>query len=103
MGYFKKYFNKNHRLRKALNEAIYPFYLLHQPALIFVGYYVLHWDISYGMQAFLITTLSLVSILTTYYVIKKFNFLRVVFGMKKKPKNKLLETSKVNESIVFGK
>jgi hypothetical protein len=45
--YFKKYFNKDHKYRKALNQAIYPFYLLHQPALIFIGYVVLQWDISY--------------------------------------------------------
>lgn len=37
IGYVRVYFNKDHKCRKALNEAIYPFYLLHQPALIFVG------------------------------------------------------------------
>lgn len=103
IGYFKRYFNKDHKSRKVLNEAIYPFYLLHQPALIFVGYVVLQWDTSYGMQAVLITVLSLVFILTTYYIIKKFNFLRVVFGMKPKPKTKVLKQSQVNESVVFDK
>ena len=92
IGYFRAYFNKDHKLRKVLNEAIYPFYLLHQPALIFVGYVVLQWDISYGMQAVLITALSLVFILIGYFIIKKFNFLRVVFGMKRKQK---IEPSKI--------
>ena len=92
IGYFKRYFNKDHKLRKVLNEAIYPFYLLHQPALIFVGYVVLQWDISYGMQAVLITAHSLVFILSSYFIIKKFNFLRVVFGMKRKQK---IEPSKI--------
>jgi glucan biosynthesis protein C len=88
IGYFKHYFNKDHRLRKGLNDAIYPFYLLHQPALIFVGYVVLQWDISYGLQAVFITILSLMFIIISYIIIIKFNFLRVVFGMKKKPKKK---------------
>lgn len=93
IGYFKKYFNKDHKYRKILNEAIYPFYLLHQPALIFIGYVVLKWDISYGMQALLITLISLISIIITYwFIIRKFNFLRIVFGMKKKQKK---ETSKI--------
>jgi len=83
IGYFKRYFNKDHKFRKVMNEAIYPFYLLHQPALIFVGYGVLKWDVSYGMQAVLITLISLVSIIITYwFIIRKFNFLRIVFGMK---------------------
>jgi len=103
IGYFREYFNKDHKLRKVLNEAIYPFYLLHQPALIFVGYVVLQWDISYGMQAVLITALSLVFIISSYFIIKKFNFLRVVFGMKRKQK---LEPSKIvnlKNTIAFNK
>lgn len=93
IGYFKRYFNKDHKYRKILNEAIYPFYLLHQPALIFVGYVVLKWDISYGLQAIFITVISLVSIIITYWlIIRKFNFLRIVFGMKRKQKK---DTSKI--------
>ena len=103
IGYFREYFNKDHKLRKVLNEAIYPFYLLHQPALIFVGYVVLQWDISYGMQAVLITAVSLVFILSSYFIIKKFNFLRAVFGMKSKQK---IESSKIvnlKNTIAFNK
>ena len=90
IAYFKVYINKDHPLRKVMNDAIYPFYLLHQPALIFVGYVVLQWDISFGLQAFFITILSLAFIVINYLIIIKFNFLRVVFGMKTKPKKQVL-------------
>ena len=103
IGYFREYFNKDHKLRKVLNEAIYPFYLLHQPALIFVGYVVLQWDISYGMQAVLITALSLVFILSSYFIIKKFNFLRVVFGMKRKQKIEPSKILNLKNTIAFNK
>ena len=103
IGYFREYFNKDHKLRKVLNEAIYPFYLLHQPALIFVGYVVLQLDISYGMQAVLITALSLVFILSSYFIIKKFNFLRVVFGMKRKKKIEPSKIVNLENTIVFNK
>ncbi|WP_411032075.1 acyltransferase family protein [Spongiimicrobium sp. 3-5] len=83
IGYFKTYFNKENRWRKLLNEAIYPFYLLHQPALVIVGYIVLQWQISYALQAVLIIMLSLISIFITYwFIIKRFNLLRFIFGMK---------------------
>lgn len=99
IGYFKRYFNKDHKYRKVMNEAIYPFYLLHQPALIFIGYVVLKWNISYGMQAFLIITFSLASIIVCYwFVIRKFNFLRIAFGLKrkqKKTKSKIFKTESV--------
>ncbi len=86
-----------------MNEGIYPFYLLHQPALIFVGYVVLKWDISYGLQAVLITLFSLVSIIITYwFIIRKLNVLRIAFGMKKKARKKVLvpQSSFVNSSEV---
>ena len=104
IGYYKRYFDKDHKYRKVLNEAIYPFYLLHQPALIFVGYVVLQWDISYGMQAILITVLSLLSIyLSFWFVIRKVNILRVVFGMKKKPKKETGKASQQHRSLVLDK
>ncbi|RKR13067.1 acyltransferase-like protein [Maribacter vaceletii] len=104
IGYFKRYFNKDHKYRKILNEAIYPFYLLHQPALIFVGYVVLKLDISYGMQALLITIFSLISIMVCYwFIIRKFNFLRIIFGMKKKSKKEILLSEEHNKSFAFDK
>ncbi|SNY99462.1 acyltransferase family protein [Flagellimonas pacifica] len=104
IGYFKKYFNKDYKYRKVLNEAIYPFYLLHQPALIFVGHVVLQWEISYGMQAILITILSLISIYLSYwFVIRKVNVLRIAFGMKSKAKEDTAQMNQLERSPVFDK
>jgi len=104
IGYFKKYFNKDHAYRKIMNEAIYPFYLLHQPALIFVGYFVLKWNISYAIQAFLITVISLSSILITYwFIIRKFNVLRVCFGLKRKLKKEEVYASLAENTIILDK
>lgn len=104
IGYFRKYFNKDHASRKVLNEAIYPFYLLHQPALIFVGYVVLQWEISYASQAILITSLSLISIIGCYWlIIRRFNVLRVAFGMKRNPEKQTYEVEQVTKLPIFDK
>lgn len=104
IGYCKRYFNKDHKSRKLLNEAIYPFYLLHQPALIFVGYVVLQWDVSYGMQAILITLLSLLSIYLPYwFVIRKVNILRVAFGMKWRSKKEAIKAVRQEPLPVLDK
>jgi peptidoglycan/LPS O-acetylase OafA/YrhL len=104
IGYFKIYFNKDNTFRKVLNEAIYPFYLLHQPALIFVGYVVLQWDVSYGTQAILITILSLAAIILCYwFVIRRFNVLRIVFGMKPRPKKQVSAISQIAKAPVLDK
>lgn len=83
IGYFKAYFSEDHKSRTILNEAIYPFYLLHQPALIFVGYFVLKWEIPFLMQAILIILISLIFIVISYwFVIRRFDILRISFGLK---------------------
>lgn len=102
IGYFKIYFNKEHKYRKLLNEAIYPFYLLHQPVLIFVGYFVLDWKVSYGLQALYIILISLFFIIVPYwFIIRKVNFLRVAFGMKQK--KKAMSKAPVNSVLALDK
>ena len=104
IAYFKIYFNKDHKSRKVMNEAIYPFYLLHQPALIFVGYVILKWDISCGLQAVLIVLFSLIAILITYwFAIRKFNFLRIAFGLKRKQKLKPSKIINLESTVAFYK
>lgn len=67
------------------NEAIHPFYLLHQPAIVVFGYYITRWDISPAGKAGLIAGLSLAASLTVYwFLIRPYDPLRVLFGMKKK-------------------
>ena len=91
IGYCKVYFNKDHKFRKILNTAIYPFYLLHQPIIIIVGYVILQWQLPVAVNAILITLVSLLFTIGLYWIISEFNILRIVFGMKKKVSKKVLE------------
>jgi peptidoglycan/LPS O-acetylase OafA/YrhL len=87
IGYAKQYLNKNNRIRKPANEAIYPFYLLHQPVIVVIANYITKWDISVGWKALLITVISFCMVIVMYrLLIYPFNFMRVIFGMKAIPK-----------------
>jgi glucan biosynthesis protein C len=82
-GYGRKYLDHNSGFRKTANEAIYPFYLLHQPALVITGYLIVRLSIPDLWKAILITTTSLVLILSVYwFIIRPLNIPRVLFGMK---------------------
>jgi hypothetical protein len=103
IGYCKVYFNKDHKVRKILNTAIYPFYLLHQPIIIVVGYIVLKWQLPAFVNVILITLFSLGIIIGVYwFIIRQFNVLRVVFGMKKNARKKALvaQSTFVNSQTV---
>lgn len=92
IGYCKVYFNKDHKFRRMLNEAIYPFYLLHQPIIVVVGYIILQWQLPILIKSILITIISLLLTIGLYWVISKFNVLRIAFGMKKKVLEKSFES-----------
>ncbi|MEN8228230.1 MAG: acyltransferase family protein [Bacteroidota bacterium] len=84
IGYTRRYFNKDSKFRKLANEAIYPFYLLHQPVIIVVGYYVVEWPIPVLMKSLIITGLSLIIVVSVYwFIIRPVNFLRIIFGLKR--------------------
>jgi peptidoglycan/LPS O-acetylase OafA/YrhL len=86
IGYAKRYLNKDHRLRKSANEAIYPFYLLHQPVIVVVASLITEWDLATGWKVLLITGISFSLTIMIYRVlIYPINFMRIIFGMKALP------------------
>lgn len=103
IGYAKVYLNKDNKFRKPLNAAIYPFYLLHQPIIIVIGYVLLQWELSTVTNVFLITALSLMFSIALYWVILKYNILRIAFGMKMKPKKDTFKVSETVKSLAFDK
>ena len=83
VGFAKQYLNFDSGFRKLANEAIFPFYLLHQPVIVVVGYFITRWDLAVLWKVLLITLISFAIIAGLYWlVIRRVNFLRVIFGMK---------------------
>ena len=89
IGFAKQYFNKNSPLRKLANEAIYPFYLLHQPVIVITGYFTIQLDVAVAWKV-IIVLLSSFTLTTSIYwfLIRPFNLTRIIFGMKKTEKTK---------------
>lgn len=85
LGYMRRYLNTDHALRKPFNTAIYPFYLLHQPVLIVMAFYVLPLGMPLITKAFAIIVTSLMVIWVIYqWLVAPVNVMRVIFGMQKK-------------------
>ncbi|WP_075342612.1 acyltransferase family protein [Tenacibaculum agarivorans] len=83
LGYGKEYLNKESRLLVKLNEAVYPFYILHQTIIIIIGYYVLKLDISILFKILILFFSSFCSIILIYMtLIYPFKLTRFLFGMK---------------------
>ena len=95
IGYAKMYANKDNKFRKSLNTAIYPFYLLHQPVIVIIGYMLLQLNLPTVVNVGLIIVLSLSITISIYWIIYRSNILRVAFGMKTHQKS----AKETNKSI----
>jgi hypothetical protein len=85
IAYGQYYLNKPHPWLKYVNEGLYPFYILHQTVIIAIGYYICQLDWSIAAKYWTIAMLTLMSCTGFYLLlIRPFNVMRFLFGMKKK-------------------
>ncbi|PCJ94790.1 MAG: hypothetical protein COA50_10375 [Flavobacteriaceae bacterium] len=85
LGYGQIWFNKKSALLKKCNEAIYPFYIVHQTVIIIVGYYIIQLELSIPSKMALLVFISFPLIIIIYRtLIYPFKIPRILFGMKKK-------------------
>ncbi|UCH59546.1 MAG: acyltransferase family protein [Anaerolineales bacterium] len=87
LGFGMQQLNVNTPFLKYANEGVLPFYILHQTAIVTLGYYVLRWAMPDWLK-FLILLLGsfAVSIGLYEFLIRRYNPLRFLFGMKLKPR-----------------
>lgn len=85
IGYAQEYLNFSNKKIQAANLLIYPFYIFHQTVIVIFAYFIVKWDVSIFIKAscLLISSFLLISILCKY-IVEPFNFMRVLFGVKKK-------------------
>lgn len=83
LGFGMRYLNVNKPVLSYANEAVLPFYILHQTVLLGVGYFVMPLPIPDPFKWFITAASSLAIILGVYeYLVRRINVLRFLFGMK---------------------
>lgn len=88
VGYAKKYIDRPHRIHQYMNQAIYPYYILHQTIIVILAFYVVKTEEPVLTKYLFIVIVALVLCFFIYHtLIKPYNMMRVLFGMKPKKKN----------------
>jgi hypothetical protein len=83
LGFGMKYFNRNSTRLPYANEAVLPFYILHQPVLLSIGYFIVPLPIPDLLKWLIIASTSFVTIMALYeFIVRRVNVLRFLFGMK---------------------
>jgi hypothetical protein len=72
-----------HRVARYANEAVLPFYVLHQPVIVAIGFYVVHWRLGVLAQYLVISVASLAVTLLVYDLgVRRTAVTRLLLGMR---------------------
>lgn len=84
-GYAAAYLNRPSAQLSYANEAVYPFYILHQTITIAIGFYLMHLDWGFWpkFSIMVIGTFGL-SWLIYEFLIRRWKWVRPLFGLKEK-------------------
>ncbi len=85
-GYGRKYLTKQNSLITYLSKIVLPMYIIHLTVIIMIGFYVLQWEVIWGIKFLVISTSSLFIIILLCELIKTNNVTRFIFGMRTKVK-----------------
>jgi glucans biosynthesis protein C len=78
-----RFLNFNNKVLAYCNEAVLPFYILHQTMILVIGFFVIQWRLGIMVKYVIISSTSLASIMAIYQLlIRRFSVTRFLFGMK---------------------
>lgn len=87
LGYGKRYLSRGSAFLTWANEGIYPVYILHQTVIVILAYYIVPLNDGIFSKFFFLSFLSLAVTYAIYEVlVRPFNPVRVLFGMKRLPR-----------------
>jgi peptidoglycan/LPS O-acetylase OafA/YrhL len=90
VGYGKKYLNRKHKVLDYINQAVYPFYILHQTIIVILVFYVVQVNETIGMKYIFTVVLAFCISMSIFHLfIRPYAVTRFLFGMK--PKKKVVE------------
>lgn len=93
IGYGKKYLNKKHKALNYLNQAVYPFYILHQTVIVILVFYVVQTNDTILFKYLFTVVLSFLITMMIYHLfIRPYAVMRFLFGMKPKKEKSAMVT-----------
>jgi len=93
LGLGRRFLNFNNKFLAYGNEEVLPFYILHHTVIYIIGYYVIQWSGNVISKFLLISIISFAIIMAIYAIlIRRFDVLRFLFGMRMKSDKRNLQT-----------
>jgi hypothetical protein len=102
LGLGQRFLNSDTKFLAYGNEGVLPFYILHHTVIYIIGYYVIQWSGNVISKFLLISIISFAIIVAIYEIlIRRFNLLRFLFGMRAKIDSRIWQTVLYVMSVLF--
>jgi peptidoglycan/LPS O-acetylase OafA/YrhL len=83
LGFGSNYLDFSNATLKYANQAVLPFYMLHQTVIVVIGFLIVDWHMPVIFKYLLLVVSSFVTIMALYeFVVRRVKVLRFLFGMK---------------------
>jgi hypothetical protein len=87
LGFAKQHLNIRTKFLVFANEAVYPFYILHQTIIVAAGYYIVQLPMGIAPKLIILVLVTFVSLVGIYrYLIRPFVITRILYGLKARKK-----------------
>jgi len=82
LGHAAQYLNHNHKWLKYLNQAVYPYYILHQSIIVVSAFYLASFDLGPIFEPVVVIVITFVGCALGFEIIRRLAPLRLLFGLK---------------------
>jgi hypothetical protein len=82
LGFARRWLNRDSAARRYLTDAIFPYYIVHQTAIIVIAHGLRGSGLSAGVEAAIIIGGTAATCIATFEIVRRIGWLRPLFGLK---------------------
>jgi hypothetical protein len=82
LGFARRWLTADSAVRRYLTDAIFPYYIVHQTAIIMIAHQLQGWDLPAGLEAGIVISGTLAACVLTYEIVRRITILRPLFGLR---------------------
>jgi acyltransferase-like protein len=82
LGFARRWLNRDSAARRYLTDAVFPYYIVHQTAIILIAHQLRGFGLPASIEATIVVVGTLASCAVTYEIVRRVRVLRPLFGLK---------------------
>lgn len=85
LGFARRWLDRDNALRRYLTDAVFPYYIVHQTAIVVIGHYLASLRLPVAVEASALVVSTLAVCAATYEAARRVSWLRPLLGLRPSP------------------